>query len=68
LLDCGIATRRGVMLAHKEPPYAEQPCPNALSVSEQASAHSMVIPLYPAMSDAEQQQVIQAFRVEAAAA
>jgi perosamine synthetase len=67
LLDRGIATRRGVMLAHKEAPYANQAHHN-LAVSELASAGSMILPLYPTMSDAEQRQVIDALAVQAVAA
>jgi perosamine synthetase len=68
LLDRGIATRRGVMLAHREPAYVGHTQPNDLSVSEAASAESLLIPIYPGMTDAEQQEVIDALSARAAAA
>ncbi len=65
LLDRGIATRRGVMLAHAEPAYAAdvpagEPVYGAgdLRRSLEASARSVLLPLYPAMTEAEQDEVI----------
>lgn len=68
LLDKGIATRRGVMLAHREPPYAGQAPLNDLSASEAASSQSLLLPLYPGLTEAEQQEVIAACSPRAAAA
>jgi dTDP-4-amino-4,6-dideoxygalactose transaminase len=68
LLDRGIATRRGVMLAHREPPYADSHRPNPLTRSEEASDCSLILPLYPSLTEAEQDQVIAALSVRAAAA
>jgi len=68
LLDQGIASRRGVMLAHQEPPYAGRPRANDLSISEAASSRSLLLPLYPGMNAAEQGQVIASLSVRAAAA
>jgi dTDP-4-amino-4,6-dideoxygalactose transaminase len=59
LLSQGIATRRGIMLAHREPPYRDQVPLGALPRSERASDESLLLPLYPTMSDAEQDYVIQ---------
>jgi dTDP-4-amino-4,6-dideoxygalactose transaminase len=59
LLSQGIATRRGIMLAHREAPYRDQVPPGALPRSERASDESLLLPLYPTMSDAEQDYVIQ---------
>ncbi|HXG08806.1 MAG TPA: DegT/DnrJ/EryC1/StrS family aminotransferase [Gemmataceae bacterium] len=64
LLDRGIATRRGIMLAHCEAPYAGSP---PLPLSERASARSFLLPLYPQMTDAEQDRVIAALFAEASA-
>lgn len=50
LLHRGIATRRGVMLAHREPAYALTPPARPLPVSERASARSLLLPLFPQMS------------------
>ena len=56
LLDRGISTRRGIMCAHREPPYAKSPHP-PLPQSEAAQDRCMLLPLYPQMTDDEQQQV-----------
>jgi dTDP-4-amino-4,6-dideoxygalactose transaminase len=53
LLDQKIATRRGIMLSHREPAYAGH-ATGALSQSEIASARSLLLPLYPQMTEAEQ--------------
>jgi dTDP-4-amino-4,6-dideoxygalactose transaminase len=57
LLDVGISTRRGIMLAHREPAYAALPRAQALQRSECASASSLLLPLYPQMTDAVQDRV-----------
>lgn len=59
LLDESIATRRGIMLAHVEPACADLtavPLPR----SEEASRRSLLLPLYPQMSDDQQQRVLAA--------
>jgi perosamine synthetase len=60
LLDRGIATRRGIMLSHREPAYADHELRGSLAASETASARSLLLPLYPQMTDAEQDRVIAA--------
>jgi perosamine synthetase len=62
LLARGIHTRRGVMCAHREPAYKDQPQPHPLPVSEYLQDHSIILPSYPDMSDAQQDQVIAAVR------
>jgi dTDP-4-amino-4,6-dideoxygalactose transaminase len=73
LLDQGIASRRGVMCAHKEPAYAAEPwrCGPAadasqssryLRESERATAESVMLPLFPAMTDEQQQRVASGLR------
>lgn len=59
LLDQGIATRRGIMLAHAEPACAELP-KTPLPRSEEASQRSLLLPLYPQMTDDQQRQVLAA--------
>jgi dTDP-4-amino-4,6-dideoxygalactose transaminase len=59
LLDLGIVTRRGIMLAHREPAYRGTG-PWTLPRSEQASDNSLLLPLYPQMTEAEQDQVVSA--------
>ena len=59
LLEQGIATRRGIMLAHREIASADLPMP-PLPISERASDRSLLLPLYPQMTDDEQSQVLSA--------
>ena len=76
LLDRGIATRRGVMCAHREAAYpsgtwscqrrgacacAPHHC-EELQHSEQAQDHCIILPLYPQMSDDDQDRVVAAIR------
>ena len=58
LLDRGIATRRGIMLSHLEPPYTDGGA--VLPRSEAASERSLLIPLYPQMRESDQDAVIDA--------
>jgi len=77
LLDAGIATRRGTMCAHREPAYPrgtwscgpmsdDCSCPpgtcSRLRESERAQDVALTLPLFPQMTDAEQDHVIQALR------
>ena len=77
LLDLGIASRRGVMCAHREPAYttetwtcrpAGRDCQCAagtckrLTESEKAQDHGVILPLYHQMEEAEQDRVIAALR------
>ncbi len=64
LLDRGIATRRGIMCAHREPAYRKEPWRSVgtLAASEQAQETSVILPLYPDMSAADQQAVTEAIR------
>jgi perosamine synthetase len=49
LKEEGIATRRGVMCAHLEPPYAKAWPKGSLPNSEEAQQRAVVLPLYPSM-------------------
>jgi perosamine synthetase len=77
LLEAGVATRRGIMCAHREPAYARQPwscgeghgsCDCAPSTckrlreSEKAQDRTIILPLFHQMSDAEQDRVVAALR------
>jgi perosamine synthetase len=62
MLDAGIATRRGVINAHAEPAYPPaswRAAPGGLANSEQASATSLVLPLYHQMTVEDQDRVIE---------
>jgi len=65
MLDDGVATRRGVMCAHREAAYPEstwRSAPGGLHQSEAAQDHTVIVPLYPKMSDAEQNHVANVLR------
>jgi perosamine synthetase len=55
-----IHTRRGVMCAHREPAYQDEPLRFPLPVSEYLQDRSIILPLYPAMTEVEQDRVIKA--------
>lgn len=76
LLERGIATRRGIMCAHREPAYADHSwrcarrgscdCPpgscQALSQSEQAQDRCIALPLFHDMTMAMQERVVAALK------
>ncbi len=51
LLDQGIATRRGIMCAHREKPYLNGEQRHDLRQSELAQDHSILLPIYAQMSE-----------------
>jgi dTDP-4-amino-4,6-dideoxygalactose transaminase len=57
LLEQGIQTRRGIMLAHREPAYQGAGREYHLPRSEQASACSLLLPLFPQMSEEDVERV-----------
>jgi perosamine synthetase len=60
LLQRGIAAKPGVMTAHQEPAYRDQGIDVSLPVTEAASRQSLLLPLYPDLSEADQDRVIEA--------
>lgn len=50
------------MCAHREPVYRNLPDRMELPASEHASDHSMILPLFPQMTDDEQQRVVLAMK------
>jgi len=64
LLERGISTRRGIMNAHQEGAYASEP--RSLPFSELARDSVILLPLYPQMTDEDQDYVIDALRFVAA--
>jgi dTDP-4-amino-4,6-dideoxygalactose transaminase len=73
MLDKGVSTRRGIMCSHREPAYLEEPwscgqdpgscnctpgeC-ERLRESEVIQDRGIILPLYPQMTDAEQDRVV----------
>ena len=62
LLDRGISTRRGIMCAHREPPYANRQPAYDLRQSELAQDHCILLPIYTQMTDDDQVRVAGALR------
>lgn len=62
MLDRDIATRRGIMCSHLEPAYAGQYANVPLPHSEAARDRCILLPLFPQMTESEQQQVADGLR------
>jgi perosamine synthetase len=62
MLDEGVSTRRGIMCSHREPAYTDLSLRSLLRRSELAQDRSIVLPLYPQMTAAEQERVATALR------
>jgi perosamine synthetase len=59
MLDRGVATRRGVMCAHREAPYAGEKGRAELRNSEYLQDRGVILPLYPELTEAEQRLVVE---------
>lgn len=55
----GVSARRGIMAAHLEPAYAGHPHV-PLPVTEYLTRRSLILPLYDALTDTDQERVVQA--------
>jgi len=64
LLDQGIATRRGIMCSHREQAYANEKPRHDLRQSEIAQDHSILLPIYAQMTEADLAQIAHALRRE----
>jgi perosamine synthetase len=62
LLNQGIATRRGIMCSHREPPYADEKPRHDLRQSELAQHHAILLPLYAQMTEEDQVTVANGLR------
>jgi dTDP-4-amino-4,6-dideoxygalactose transaminase len=58
LLQHGVAAKPGIMTMHREPAYQRRGVRVQLPVTEKASDRSMLIPIYPDLSETEQSAVI----------
>jgi perosamine synthetase len=66
MLAAGVSTRRGIMAAHLEPACADLAAP-PLPVTERLTRRSLVLPLFHAMTAAEQERVAAALASAVAA-
>ena len=62
LLDCGIASRRGVMPIHREQPYCSEQWDSRLPVTNLVADTSLILPLFHEMEEDEQDHVISCIR------
>ena len=56
--DEGVATRRGIMCSHMEGAHADAPLRHPLHRSERARETGVILPLYPTMTEADQDRVV----------
>lgn len=62
MASLGVATRRGVMAIHLEPAYRSRFPHPSLPETERAAASTLLLPLFPGMTEAEQDLVVEALR------
>jgi perosamine synthetase len=62
MLDRGVATRRGIMCAHREGAHSDVPRPWPLLQSEQVQDHGIILPLYHQMTEEDQNYVVEVLR------
>ena len=58
MLERGVATRRGIMCAHREPAYRCEPRRWALTRSEEAQDRCVLLPLYAGLSEDQQAEIV----------
>ncbi len=62
MLDAGVSSRRGIMCSHREDAYSGESHRHDLTQSERAQDGCVILPLYPAMTDADIESVASALR------
>jgi len=70
MLDAGVATRRGIMCAHREPAYSVEPWsagPSGLIESERAQDNCILLPLFHELLAEDQEAIADALRQACAA-
>lgn len=60
MLDKGISTRRGIMCSHREPAYQGLLLRSALTASQTAQDETILLPLYPGLSEQDLKAVVDA--------
>lgn len=58
----GVATRRGLMAAHREPCYRDAHIAGSLQHTEAATAQTMILPMYTDLTEDQQAYVISTLR------
>lgn len=62
LARADISARRGIMAAHRQPPYRSRTPEAGLPVTERLSDRTLILPVYHQMTEAEQDRVIAVLR------
>ncbi|WP_153503492.1 DegT/DnrJ/EryC1/StrS family aminotransferase [Cumulibacter manganitolerans] len=62
LAAAGVSARRGIMAAHRQPPYRELARSGCLAVTERLTDHTLILPVYHQLSAADQDRVIAVLR------
>jgi perosamine synthetase len=58
LLDAGIATRRGLMATHREPPYRSGQRDKSLPTTNLVAETGIILPLFQDMTEADQDYIL----------
>jgi dTDP-4-amino-4,6-dideoxygalactose transaminase len=58
LAMAGISARRGIMAAHRQPPYRELTPPAGLPVTERLTDNTLILPLFHQLTEPDQERVI----------
>jgi dTDP-4-amino-4,6-dideoxygalactose transaminase len=59
LAGADISARRGIMCAHRQPPYASSIAQGKLPATERLTDNTVILPLFHQMSESEQARVIE---------
>ena len=62
MLEAGIATRRGIMTIHRELAYKDLNGIETLSISEDTSDRSIILPLYVGIQNSELEYIVNVFK------
>lgn len=67
LAHADISARRGIMAAHRQPPYRDLVPEGGLPNTERLTDHTLILPVFHALSEADQDRVIAVLRAPASA-
>ena len=58
LAEADVSARRGIMSAHRQPPYAHLAAPGVLPHTEHLTDNTLILPLFHQLVESEQSRVI----------
>ncbi|GAA1954073.1 DegT/DnrJ/EryC1/StrS family aminotransferase [Microbacterium deminutum] len=68
LATADISARRGIMAAHRQPPYRDLTPESGLPITERLNERTLILPVFHNMTPAEQERVITVLREQGSAA